>query len=184
MLWRPLTWKFIKENGGSCIADASLSYKETSIFLAAKEDKKLTHDELRDDDVLFGWNGRHLGNLRFLQLLWHARPAFWSKGLSSSQQKIIAYEVMRAIDKRGGRFFSVNPNPILPPKLEPKERAVTLIMQTLKRGNVVLYQPPPNPLKKGRASCVVECELAPQRSLYGKEILFNKRFKKSLPEGA
>lgn len=182
-MWRPLTWKFIEANGGACIADASLSHEEPCVFWEVGESKQLPF-AVRNDDVLFGWNGKHLGNRRFLDLLSIARPAFSTESLSALQQKIIACEILNKIGKRGGRFYSVASNPILPPTLQPPEKAVSLILQTLKRGNVVLYQAPPDPSKRGRASCVLECEMAPQRSLFGKEVMLNKKSKRNPLEEA
>lgn len=178
--WRPLTWKYLEENTGACIADDTLAHKGPSVFLVDSETKKLPF-EPRRDDVIFGWNGKHVGNRRFLDLMNDARLAYFEhESRSVEQERVIACELMRAIGRRGGRFFVLS-NPLLPAVMVPPEKTVLLILQTLKRGNGVLLQPMNDPNKRGHASYVLECEVAPQRSMFGKGIVRNKRFKKSTP---
>lgn len=178
--WRPLTWKYLEENTGACIADASLADKGPCAYLVDSETKKLPF-EPRRDDVIFGWNGKHVGNRRFLELMNDARLAlFEQESPSVEQDRVIACELMRAIGRRGGRFFVLS-NPLTPAVMVPPEKTVHLILQSIKRGNSVLLQPFNDPNKRGRGSYVLECEVAPQRSLFGKGIVRNKRFKKSAP---
>ena len=121
-----------------------------------------------------------MGNRRYMHVIKEAQPVFCLKGLSQSQQKILACEVMQQVGKRRGRFFLVNANPVIPPTLLSAEMTVKLVLETLKRGSIVLLEKS-KALKRGRSQCVIECETAPQRTLFGTEILRNKRFKASTP---
>lgn len=180
--WRPLNWSFIEQVGASAISDENGGVKgENAPLLPEDPSRKLPYAQ-RDDDVLVGWNGAHIGNRRFMELLNEFQPMFFHEGISARQQGVIAGSVVALIGARGGRFFSVSSNyaTVLPVPLTPA-RATLITLDILKHGAYVLLQPPPDCTKTGRGSRVLDCEYAPQRDVFGTEIIRNKRYKLAEP---
>ena len=173
--WRPLSWRFVEQVGASAISDQHSGMKgEKTTLLPADPSKKLPYAQ-RDNDVLIGWDGAHIGNRQYMDLLNECLPAFQNEGLSDVQRKLIAGTAVRLIGARGGRFYSVSSNyATVPPVLIPPDKAALITLDILKYGASILLQPPPDNNKTGPGSRVLDFEFAPQRDVFGTEIIHNK----------
>ena len=180
--WRPLSWSFIEQVGASAISDKDGGVKgERSPLLPEDPSKKLPYAQ-RDVDVLVGWNGAHIGNRLFMDLLNEFKPAYLDEGMSERQQKVIAGSIVGMIWASGGRFYSVSSNyATVPPVPLSPEKATLITLDILKHGAYLLLQPTPDCTKTGRGSRVLDCEYAPQRDVFGTEIIRNKRYKLAEP---
>ena len=63
-----------------------------------------------------------------------------------------------------------------------REKSVVFTLRALKYGTIVILKPPQIDMK-GRGVCVLETEYVPQRDVFTKEIVHNKRYKQVVEEG-
>jgi len=180
--WQPLSWRFVKENGGAVITDHDLSYKGGFLPFQTSASKELPH-AVGEDDVLIGWVGEHVGNRRFLNIIADFRQLFLDPSTALTQQRIIALTAVRFVTERGGRFLQVSHEyPAAPLKELDIPLASSFTQRVMKCGYHLLLRPPADTTKSGVGSCVLEVDCAPQRDVFSKEIIRNKRFKAPFPE--
>ncbi|CAB9500250.1 expressed unknown protein [Seminavis robusta] len=165
--WRPITWRFLVGTKAAALRTDNLGNQNDAVW---QVNKNAFPHQTKDDDVLVGWNGSHKGNQRFMKLLYEFRPIFLDANASKKQREVVARILVQTIFKRGGQFLTVGTSgDIMPPTALPLPRAVWITYRALKFGATVILNPPQ--VKTGRGSCVEDLECAPQRDLFGTEVV-------------